>query len=155
MPSRIDDLRAHIAQLEHDLEGELQAARERWRYRIDAGRVRFEHDVREAHKRLKLRIPRFLRESTALTVLTAPVIYSLIVPIGLLDLWVSAYQRVCFPIYGIARVPRSAYIVIDRHHLAYLNLIEKGNCVFCGYANLWEQVPQPLLRNTLRWFATP
>jgi hypothetical protein len=135
MPSRIDDLRAHIAQLEHDLEGELQAARERWRYRIDAGRVRFERDVHLAHARLKQRLPRFLRESTFLTVLSAPVIYSLIVPIGLLDLWVSAYQRVCFPIYGIARVPRGAYIVIDRQHLAYLNVIEKANCVFCGYAN--------------------
>jgi hypothetical protein len=134
MPSRIDDLRAHITQLEHNLEGELQTARERWRYRIDAGRVRFERDVHLAHARLKQSLPRFLRESTPLTVLSAPVIYSLIVPIGLLDLWVSAYQRVCFPIYGIARVSRSKYIVMDRQHLAYLNLIEKGNCVFCGYA---------------------
>ena len=25
--------------------------------------------------------------------------------------------------------------MIDRHHLAYLNGIEKLNCVFCGYAN--------------------
>src|SRR5258708_15800477 len=62
-------------------------------------------------------------------------VYSLVVPIALLDLWVSAYQRVCFPIYGIDRVKRSAYVVIDRHHLAYLNGIEKANCVFCGYAN--------------------
>ena len=27
------------------------------------------------------------------------------------------------------------YIVIDRHHLAYLNAIEKLNCVYCGYTN--------------------
>ena len=26
-------------------------------------------------------------------------------------------------------------MVIDRHHLAYLNAIEKLNCVYCGYAN--------------------
>lgn len=25
--------------------------------------------------------------------------------------------------------------MIDRHHLAYLNSIEKLNCVYCGYAN--------------------
>jgi hypothetical protein len=31
-------------------------------------------------------------------------------------------------------VPRATYIVIDRH-LAYLNGIEKLNCVYCGYAN--------------------
>ncbi len=30
----------------------------------------------------------------------------------------------------------------------------RGKVVFSGDANLWEKVPQPLLRNTLRWFAT-
>jgi hypothetical protein len=135
MPSRIDDLRRHIAQLEHEVETELQEARDRWRYRIEAGRVRFEHEARQANARLKQRIPPFLRESSPLTILTAPVIYSLIVPVAILDLWVSVYQRICFPAYGIARVPRSTYIVIDRHHLGYLNAIEKANCMFCSYAN--------------------
>ena len=37
--------------------------------------------------------------------------------------------------FGIARVRRDAYIVFDRQHLAYLNLIEKMNCGYCGYAN--------------------
>jgi hypothetical protein len=32
-------------------------------------------------------------------------------------------------------VRRRDYIVIDRHKLAYLNAIEKFNCVYCGYAN--------------------
>jgi hypothetical protein len=30
----------------------------------------------------------------------------------------------------------------------------QGKIVFCGDTNLWEKVPQPLVRNTLRWFAT-
>jgi hypothetical protein len=38
------------------------------------------------------------------------------------------------PIYGIERLPRRHYFVIDRHKLAYLNAIEKANCVYCGYA---------------------
>ena len=135
MPSRIDDLRRTIAELEREIESELQEARDRWRYRVETGRVRFEREARLAHARLRQRIPPFLRDSSPLTILTAPVIYSLIVPVALLDLWVSAYQAICFRAYGIARVPRSAYIVIDRHHLAYLNVIEKANCMFCGYAN--------------------
>jgi hypothetical protein len=135
MPSRIDDLRRHIAQLEHEVETELQEARERWRYRIEAGRVRFEREARLAHTRLKQRIPPFLRESSPLTILTAPVIYSLIVPVAILDLWVTVYQRICFKAYGITRVQRSSYVVIDRHHLGYLNVIEKANCLFCSYAN--------------------
>ena len=67
--------------------------------------------------------------------MTAPLIYGLLVPIALLDASVTVYQTVCFRVYGVARVRRSAYIVIDRHHLAYLNAIEKLNCVYCGYAN--------------------
>lgn len=135
MPSRIDDLIEHIARLERELENELNRARAQWRYRIEAGRVRFEREVRLAHKRLKQSIPRFLRESSLLNLLTAPLIYSMIVPIVLLDAWISLYQIVCFRAYGIALVPRSTYIVFDRHRLDYLNGIEKLNCVYCGYAN--------------------
>jgi hypothetical protein len=135
MASRMDDLLRRIAGLEREIDTEFEAVREKWRYRIEKGRIRFERDVREAHRRLRRSIPRYLRESQILSILTAPVIYSLIVPIAVLDLWISMYQSVCFRVYGIARVKRSTYIVIDRHHLAYLNGIEKLNCVYCGYAN--------------------
>ncbi|HEY7288551.1 MAG TPA: hypothetical protein VH583_01855 [Vicinamibacterales bacterium] len=84
---------------------------------------------------MKKSIPRFLRESSIPNLLTAPLIYSMTVPIALLDLWITIYQTIAFRVYGIARVRRSTYIVIDRQHLAYLNAIEKLNCVYCGYAN--------------------
>jgi hypothetical protein len=32
-------------------------------------------------------------------------------------------------------VKRQRYIVIDHQSLAYLNLIEKLNCLYCGYFN--------------------
>jgi hypothetical protein len=135
MRSRIDDLLDHMARLEHELEIELSRARARWRYRVEAGRVRFEREMRLAHQRLRQSIPRFLRESSVPALVTAPVIYSMIVPIALLDAWITVYQAICFRAYGIARVSRSTYIVFDRQHLAYLNAIEKLNCVYCGYAN--------------------
>jgi len=135
MTSRLDDLLERIAALEREVEVELNRARADWRYRIDAGRVRFEREVRLAHGRLKQSIPRFLRESSLSNLLTAPIIYSLVVPIALVDAWITVYQAICFRAYGIARVRRSAYIVFDRQHLAYLNAIEKLNCVYCGYAN--------------------
>ena len=135
MPSRIDELLEHIVSLENELETELNRARDRWRYRIEAGRVRFEREVAQAHKRLKQSVPRFLRESSLPNLLTAPIIYLMVVPIAVLDLSMTVYQTICFPVYGIARVRRPAYIVIDRQHLAYLNVIEKLNCVYCGYAN--------------------
>jgi hypothetical protein len=95
----------------------------------------FDREVRQAHRRFRQSIPAFLREARLLNLATAPVIYSLLLPLALLDVWVTLYQWVCFPIYGISRVPRRAFFAIDRHHLAYLNAIEKANCTFCSYAN--------------------
>ena len=135
MASRLDDLLGHLAALERELATELAHARADWRYRIDAGKVRFERAAHEANARLKRSIPAFLRDSSPANMLTTPIIGSLIVPIALLDVWVSLYQAICFRVYGIPRVHRAKYVVIDRHQLSYLNAIEKVNCVFCGYAN--------------------
>lgn len=42
----------------------------------------------------------------------------MIVPLLILDLCVSFYQAVCFPIYKIVKIRRADYIVFDRQHLA-------------------------------------
>lgn len=70
-----------------------------------------------------------------LTILTAPVIYSLIVPFAVLDAWVSLYQAVCFRAWGLVRVRRREFFIIDRYKLSYLNGLEKANCVYCSYVN--------------------
>ena len=52
-----------------------------------------------------------------------------------MDLVVTIYQAICFRAYGIPRVVRGDYFVIDRHNLQYLNPVEKMNCIYCGYFN--------------------
>lgn len=81
------------------------------------------------------RLSRYILGAHPLLLLTAPVIYSLIVPFALLDLFVWIYQRVCFPVYGISIVRRRGFFVMDRSRLPYLNAIEKLNCAYCSYAN--------------------
>ena len=107
----------------------------RWHYRVRRGRVWFDKRLREAHRGLRQSIPAYILEGNVFSLLTAPVIYSLLLPLVILDLWVTLYQWICFPIYGVARVPRRRYFALDRHQLAYLNGIEKINCTFCSYAN--------------------
>jgi len=68
-------------------------------------------------------------------ILTAPVIYSLIIPALILDAFVQLYQAVCFPAYGIPKVAREDYIKHDRHRLRYLSSIKKVNCAYCDYFN--------------------
>ena len=53
----------------------------------------------------------------------------------LLDFCVTAYQALCFPVYGIAKARRSDYIALDRGQLEYLNWFEKFHCDYCAYAN--------------------
>lgn len=129
------DVLERIRALEAELEEHLAEKQQEWQYRIERGRVRFERAVRDQHRALKEGVIRYLRESQLLTILSAPVIYSVILPLVLVDLWISAYQAICFPIYDIPKVRRSDYIAIDRWRLAYLNAIEKANCDYCSYAN--------------------
>jgi hypothetical protein len=120
---------------EDDLKHEMDEQQRRWQYRVHRGRIWFEKELRENHRRLRQSIPAYILQGNVCSLLTAPITYSLLLPLAILDLWVTLYQWVCFPIYGMARVQRRGYFTIDRHKLAYLNGIEKVNCTFCSYAN--------------------
>ncbi len=135
MDSRIERLIARIRDAEDALAEEMDARRARFRYRVERGRVIFEKDVRRAHREARESLLSFLSRTRPLVVLSAPLIYGLIVPLVLLDIFVSLYHAVCFPIYGIKKVRRADYIAVDRHKLQYLNGLQKLNCVYCGYAN--------------------
>ena len=139
MNQRIDELLQRIRDLEKELTAELEIdleeIRRRFSYTIERGRVRFQQGALAAQRRLRTGSFRYLRDANLLFVITSPMIYSLLVPLALLDLFLTLYQAVCFPIYGIDKVDRRDYLVIDRHHLVYLNLIEKINCIYCGYGN--------------------
>lgn len=134
MSRNIDRIVARILDAEDDLRRDVQQQQRRWRYQLRRGRVWFDEEVRHTHKTLRQSVPAFLRHGSVLNLLTTPIIYSLGLPLLLLDGWATAYQWICFPIYGIARVPRLSYFVVDRHKLGYLNAIEKANCMFCSYA---------------------
>ena len=135
MPPEVGRIRQRLREAERDVLDDIAAERRRWHYRVHRGRVWFDKEVLRAHRRVRQTIPAYIRHGSVLSLLTAPVIYSLLVPLALLDAWVWAYQWICFPIYGIARVRRRRYFVMDRRRLAYLNGIEKANCTFCSYAN--------------------
>jgi hypothetical protein len=134
MTTKITMLLAEIGKLEDELEREFAARRAGLRFGIEAGRVAFEQEVLARHRQMQMRLRRYLADADALTMITAPVIYALIVPLLLLDLGATLYQSICFRVYGIARVRRRDYLVFDRRHLAYLNAMEKLNCGYCSYA---------------------
>jgi hypothetical protein len=124
---------AQITELEDDLHKLIQEQQSVLHYRIEGTRIRFEKSIQEAQRQLKTGFFKWFRQSQSHNIVTAPIIYNVIIPMALIDLWVTIYQLICFPLYRVPRVRRSMYIIIDRHHLHYLNIIEQLNCIYCGY----------------------
>ena len=131
----ITQLAGSIRALERQLEVALARRRIELNYKVHDGVVQFEQVVLAKHRLLKTRLSTYILGARPAMMVTAPVIYSLIIPVVLLDLFVAVYQTVCFPVYGIPRVKRADYIAFDREQLAYLNGLEKLNCAYCAYAN--------------------
>ncbi|MEJ1297051.1 MAG: hypothetical protein RNU03_14550 [Candidatus Sedimenticola sp. (ex Thyasira tokunagai)] len=135
MPRDIKELIEQIQLLEEELEQRLDGLRQQFHYSFKGRRVRFENEVRRLHWEYRIGVLKYLRRARPMNVITAPVIYSMVVPIAIFDVAVTLYQHICFRAYGVPRVLRRDHMAIDRHQLAYLNAIEKVNCIYCGYGN--------------------
>ena len=135
MNDNIAKILSQMAALEEELRTAVQEQESKMFFVIKGKRVEFESTVKAAHRKLKNNFFRWLVTNRPQNLITGPIIYSMIVPMVLFDLFVSFYQFACFPIYGITKVKRSDYIVFDRHQLGYLNFIEKFHCTYCEYGN--------------------
>jgi acyl dehydratase len=135
MNPQINEFLDRIRQLEVDIEQEVQRRRQQFQADFDQRKVKFEHEVLNQQRRFKQGVVNYLLTSDWRHLLTMPLIYPVLLPMLLLDVMVSLYQWVCFPLYSMPRVKRSDFFVYDRTHLAYLNVIEKINCAYCSYGN--------------------
>jgi hypothetical protein len=104
-------------------------------YELRNGKIWFSEEIKREHRRLKTSLVRYVLHSRILAIVTAPFIYACIIPFALLDLFVSMYQAVCFPVYGMPKARRGDYMAVDRNKLRYLNALEGLNCMYCSYAN--------------------
>lgn len=133
--SGLQGLLEEIRALEKKVMEEVSREAEEFGYSLDRGRRRFSDETRKRHRALKQTLLAYVRGASLPVVLTGPVIYSLAVPLVLLDAMATIFQWSCFPVYRIPRVRRRDFFVYDRHRLGYLNLIEKFHCLYCSYAN--------------------
>jgi hypothetical protein len=131
MKEQLDELLTRIQALQEEVEEIYRQAREDFALQ----RVRLAEEFQRRQRRYKTGLLRFIVGARPLVLLTAPVIYLGWIPFALLDLFVTVYQAVCFPVYRIPRVRRADYLVFDREDLPYLNAVERFNCLYCSYAN--------------------
>ena len=130
---RVHQLLVQIAALEDELRTGIHEQEVRIHFQIKGKRIEFEKSIRDAHRKLKKSFLRWVISNRPQNLITGPIIYGMIIPLLMIDLFVSFYQAVCFPIYQIEKVKRGDYIVLDRQHLDYLNFIEKFHCTYCAY----------------------
>jgi hypothetical protein len=135
MDTKLDALLKKLKLLEDELLVEIQAKEQQFRYEIRKRKIHFTAAATAQHQKLAKTLRHYLFDAKFLSIITSPVIWSCIVPVMFLDMWATVYQFICFPAYGIPKVRRSDYVVMDRRKLAYLNGIEKFNCVYCEYVN--------------------
>ncbi len=95
-----------------------------------------EHKVFVIHKHTnnQLGIWALIKRSRPINLITGPIIYAMIFPIALLDLFVWFYQLTCFPVYKLEKLKRADYIFFDRQELKYLDWASKFHCTYCAYA---------------------
>lgn len=135
MDDRLIGLLDKLQRLEDEILHEIQKKEKEFFYRIHKKKVFFEKEAKKIHRDLVKKIRHYLRDAPIKNILTAPIIWSCLAPAILMDIMISTFQNICFPVYGIPKVNRSDYIVIDRQYLSYLNIIERMNCIYCGYFN--------------------
>ena len=152
MNQHIQQLLDQITVLEDDLRNALNEQPSTIFFQINGKRVKFEKNMQETHRRLKLNFFRWLVTDRPQNLITGPIIYAMIIPLLVTDLFISFYQFSCFPIYGIKKVRRGDYIIFDRQHLDYLNWIEKFHCTYCAYGSGMIAYVSEIIGRTEQYF---
>jgi hypothetical protein len=134
LSKRATQIADEIRTLEKELRQEIQ------RIRIDSFEIRektihFRDEVLSRHRTQVVGLFTYIRRAKLKHILCLPIIWLCLLPALVMDVVVSFYQAVCFPLFGIPKVKRGEHVIFDRRHLRYLNVIEKLNCLYCSYFN--------------------
>lgn len=152
MNHRIQQILSEINALEDDLRAALNEQQHTMFFQIKGKRVEFEQSIKQAHLKLKTNFFRWLISNRPQNLITGPIIYAMIIPLLVTDVFITFYQFTCFPIYGIKKVRRSDYIIFDRQHLSYLNFIEKFHCTYCAYGSGMISYISEIVARTEQYF---
>ena len=103
MDERIKELLNQITMLEDELRTTLSEQQSSIFFQIKGKRVEFEQSIKEKHLQLKKSFFRWLVTDRPQNLITGPIIYAMIIPLLVTDLFITFYQMTCFPIYGIKK----------------------------------------------------
>ncbi len=136
MQQTIRDILKKIESLNQDLRIEYDKMAEKYGFSFEEKRVIFLEEMRKRNRNMKLPTWKFpISLMNVRQIIAIPFILGMIFPSVILDVCITIYHTIAFPLYGIPRVKRSEYIIFDRRFLDYLNIIQKVQCLYCSYVN--------------------
>jgi len=135
MSDKIKQMIDEIEAMKIKLLAEIAEQEEQVSYEIKNGYVRFEKEVLEKQKKNMKNLWLWFRDIPLLHLLSSPIVYFMVFPAMFLDIALFVYSKVVSKVFKFTFPSRDEYIVFDRQYLAYLNIIEKINCMYCSYFN--------------------
>jgi len=135
MNDKIREMIEEIDKMKVKLAKEIDKQENHISYEIKNGYVTFEQEVLALQKENMKNLLTWFREVPFLHLLTAPLIYAMVIPAIIFDVLLFIYQQIAFRIFKFEFIKRSDYMHFDHHYLGYLNAIEKLNCLYCSYFN--------------------
>lgn len=135
MKSKINKILEDIRLKREEIAKEYEKLKEKYGFKIEGKKIVWNRDKLKELKRYKKSISDTIFGTEFREFLSIPFIYAMIIPAVILDIFLFIYQQTAIRLYKIPLVKRSDYIVFDRKELAYLNIIQKINCIYCSYFN--------------------
>lgn len=135
MDSKIKQLQEKIDELETSLQKEYSRLAEKYGFSVKQKRIEFIKNFRDRNKTFRIPAWRHTIPVNIRHLIALPLIYFMVIPVLILDFFVTLYNWTALPLYRIPIVKRSEFIVYDRQFLDYLNFLQKVACLYCTYAN--------------------
>ena len=135
MNQSIKDILEKINKLNRQLSEKYNQLAEKYGFSSAGRRIVFLQEFRKRNKKFKIPTWKYVIPQNIRHLLSMPFIYMMIVPVVILDIFVTIYHLVAFSLYHIPKLKRRDFIVYDRQFLDYLNWIQKIHCLYCTYVN--------------------
>ncbi len=135
MESNVKKILEKMERLNDALKKEYSRLSKKYGFSVRQKHVIFLKKFRERNRVFRIPAWKYVIPRNIRHILSIPFIYMMVIPVLILDIFVSLFQFVAFSLYEIPKVKRGDYIQYDRRFLDYLNWIEKIHCLYCSYVN--------------------
>ncbi len=152
MKSKINKILTDIKNKKEELIKEYSNLKEKYWFKIIGKRIIWNKEKKEELKRKKKSIWDTFFWAEFREFLSIPFIWAMLIPAFILDIFLFFYQNTAIRLYKIPLAKRSDYIVFDRKELAYLNWMQKINCIYCSYFNWLVQYATEIAWRTEKYW---